>query len=223
VLLRLAELAADIPEIAELDINPLLADQAGVVALDARIRIAPAKGPPGSNFAIRPYPAQLETVIETRTGARYGVRPIRPDDAPRLQAHVAACAPEDLRMRFLGALKSLPPQLALRLSQIDYAREMAFVAVPQSQPDVIAGVVRLSADPDGERAEFAVLVRSDLKGHGLGYRLMEAIIDYARSAGVKELFGDALAENAAMLQMAGELGFGITHRSDGLVEMTRTL
>ncbi|MGF1455817.1 MAG: GNAT family N-acetyltransferase [Alphaproteobacteria bacterium] len=210
-LLALAEIAADLPAVAELDINPLYADADGVLALDARIRLAPPRGEGAARFAIMPYPRHLEGTIKDREGKPFAVRPIRPQDAPRLNAMISRCDPHDIRMRFFTALRSLPKTLSARLTQIDYDREMAFVAVEPEDacachPDLL-GVVRLMADPDRESAEYAVIVRSDLKGRGLGFVLMQLIIAYARKMGIKRLFGEVLKENKPMLGMCEELGF----------------
>ena len=209
VLVRLAELSVLLPEVGELDINPLLADGEGVVALDARIalkaRVAKAVGP-----AIRPYPRELGKVITLRDDTRYLLRPIRPEDEDALAEMVLKCTPDDLRLRFMGLMKALPHQTAARFSQIDYDREMAFVAVePESghREGPIFGVVRLVADPENETAEFAVLVRSDMKGKGLGYKLMTAILGYGRKRGLKRIYGEVLHENSTMLKMARDLGF----------------
>jgi acetyltransferase len=210
VLMRLGELAADIPEIVELDINPLRASAEGVLALDARVRLAAPARP--DRLAIRPYPRDLETTIKDDLGAPYRVRPVRPEDAGALGRLVEACGPEDLRLRFLGALKALPTQLAARLAQIDYRREMAFLAFGGDEESSIAGVARLAADPDNERAEFAVLVRSDLKGRGLGARLVRLLADQARAQDVGVLFGLVAADNARMLSLCDDLGF--TRRAD---------
>lgn len=223
-LMRLGEMAADIPEIVELDINPLWADAEGVLALDARVRIRPCARAPEDRLAIRPYPRDLETNLSDAQGARYALRPIRPDDMALLKAFVLACDPEDIRMRFLTALRALPDPLAARLSQIDYRREMAFLAFAE-EDGRLAGVARLAADPDNERAEFAAIVRSDLKGRGLGTRLVAHVLDYARACGVAEVFGDTLADNARMLALSQDLGFEVrTHASDpSLVEMVKRL
>jgi len=220
-ILAIAELAADIPEIAELDINPLWADRAGVLALDARMRLGEGRA---DRFAIRPYPKELMREIVDRAGRAYKMRPIRPEDAERVQAMVAACAPEDIRMRFFTALTRLPEKLALRLTQIDYDREMAFV-VEEGARGPFAGIVRLACDPDFARGEYAVIVRSDLKGTGLGYRMMQEIVAFARARGLKEIFGDILAENARMRAMAKELGFVERPLSEepGTVEAVLTL
>jgi acetyltransferase len=224
VLLALQDIAIDLPEVKELDINPLWADQEGVFALDARIRVAPAGAAGTQRFAIRPYPSELTRTLSDRQGETYVLRPIRPEDAGALQAAVAASDPEDIRMRFFSGLRALPAQLAQRLTQIDYDREMAFVAQERSR-EGIAAVVRLSLDPDGLRGEFAIIVRTDRQGQGLGFALMQEIIAYARAIGVKQIFGDVLAENRAMLKMCEELGFRRTPDgpAPGILELTLDL
>lgn len=204
VLISISDLAADFAELRELDINPLIASARGVVALDARMRVTPALGRPSDRLAISPYPAHLARTIVTRSGVRYDMRPIRPEDEPAVIAMVEALNPEDARLRFLSVMRRLSHQLAARLTQIDYDRDMAFVALDENG---ISGVVRISTDPDKEKAEFAVLVRSALKGTGLGWALMREIIDYARSQNIKELFGDILTENRNMRAMAHDFGF----------------
>jgi acetyltransferase len=215
-LLALQDIAIDLPEVKELDINPLLADARGVMALDARIRIEPDVRSGTGRFAIKPYPQDLERMIRDRSGALYKLRPVRPEDAGKLQTMIAACDSEDIRMRFFSGLRSLPESLAKRLTQIDYDREMAFVATHAADVNgEIRGGVRLALDPDRERAEYAVIVRSDLKGTGLGYGLMQEIIAYARSLSVKQIFGDVLAENERMLSMCAEFGFRREHSDNG--------
>jgi acetyltransferase len=207
VLIRLGELAANHPEVKELDINPLLADASGVVALDTRIRIAPAATAGTSRFAIAPYPKHLETVGAARDGASIALRPVRPEDAPLLQDLFAHMSPEDQRLRFFAPMRELSHALAARLSQIDYDREMALIAQYNGVP---LGVARYAADPDRLRAEYAVAVRSDWKGRGVGYLLMMRLITVAREAGIGELFGDVLHENQLMIDMCRELGFSAT-------------
>ncbi|MEW6090808.1 MAG: bifunctional acetate--CoA ligase family protein/GNAT family N-acetyltransferase [Pseudomonadota bacterium] len=206
-LMALGDLAADHPEVAELDINPLWADADGIVALDARVRVMPAKSTGTARFAIRPYPVSLEGELVDRHGRTYPLRPIRPEDAPLTDDLLAHTDPEDVRLRFLSPLRKLPRQLAARLTQIDYDREMAFVIFTDETRKEFAAVGRLSEDPDRERAEFAIIVRSDLHGHGLGYALMKKLIAYGRARGVGEIFGHVLRENRSMLNLCDDLGF----------------
>ncbi len=206
-LMALGDLAADLPEVCELDINPLWADQHGVIALDARVRVRPAHGQGTSRFAIMPYPSDLEGVLKARDGRVFPMRPIKPEDSPLIDDLLDHTDPEDLRMRFLSPLRRLPRQLAARLTQIDYDREMAFVVFTDESYSEIAAVGRLSEDPDRERAEYAILVRSDRQGVGLGYALMLHLIAYASAHGVGEIFGHVLRENTQMLELCEELGF----------------
>ncbi|HJQ60087.1 MAG TPA: bifunctional acetate--CoA ligase family protein/GNAT family N-acetyltransferase [Vineibacter sp.] len=204
VLVRLGQLAADWPEIIELDLNPLLADAEGVLVLDGRIRVQRPLIASDRRMAIRPYPKDLEATIALADGSTLAVRPVRPDDAAELQRLIIRTQPEDLRLRFFRPMRELSPQMAAQLCQIDYDREMALVA---DAADGFAGVVRMYADPDGLQAEFAVLVRSDLKGRGLGWALMQRIIAVARDRGIGEIFGDVMQDNAGMLALSEALGF----------------
>jgi acetyltransferase len=209
VLVALAGIAAEFPEIRELDINPLLADDNGVLALDARIAIAPAppvvRGPRHPRLAIRPYPRQWERELTFGDGKPIFARPVRAEDEPLFERFLARTSREDLRLRFFSALKHYSHAFIARLTQIDYARGMAFVAVDDAGE--LAGVVRLHSNADYERGEFAILVRSDLKGRGLGGQLMTLLLDYAHAEGLREVYGEVLAENRVMLNMCAELGF----------------
>jgi acetyltransferase len=212
-LVRLSELAIDLPEVVELDINPLLADAAGVLALDARIVVRTADGRSLERLSIRPYPDELRHEITLASGLRFVLRPIRPEDEPRLVEMATRCSPEDLRSRFFGRLKEFPHMMAARLSQIDYSREMALIAtnVPEvGKEEEMFGVVRLIADPENENAEFAVMVRSDLQGQGLGTRLMTELMAYARANGLRTLSSEVLRSNSVMTTLARELGFTTT-------------
>jgi acetyltransferase len=215
-MIRVAQVAIDLPEVAELDINPLLADADGVVALDARVRVAKPALPGTGRLAIRPYPAELEEIVADQAGRRYRLRPIRPEDEPAMREAFKKLSPEAVRMRFFQPLKALDHAMAARLTQIDYDREMAFVlAAPvEGGPEELFGVGRLSADPDNARAEFAVVVRSDATGRGLGTLLMQRILAHARRRGIGEVHGDILAENAQMLDLCRRLGFAIAPSPD---------
>ncbi|MBI1207564.1 MAG: GNAT family N-acetyltransferase [Azospirillum sp.] len=205
-----SQLVIDFPQIQELDINPLFADPAGVVAIDARIRVTRTAEDGQKRLAIRPYPKDLEEIARLRDGRWFLLRPIRPEDEPLLHRMFERMTPEDIRLRFFAPMKQLSHQAAARMTQIDYDREMGLVAVAPGTDGIgeeMYGVVRIAADPDNVKAEYAVMVRSDLKGHGLGYLLMNKIIAYARDRGIGELFGEVLRENSTMLQVCSELGF----------------
>ncbi len=206
VLIRLGQLAADHGEISELDINPLLADADGVVALDARIRIAAASVSGAARFAIAPYPSHLESAATASDGTTVAVRPVRPEDEPLLQDVVRHMSGEDLRMRFFSSIGGLSHAMAARLSQIDYDREMALLALHDG---TLLGIAHYFADPDCLRAEYAIAVRSDWKERGVGYVLMTQLIEVARQAGISELVGEVLRENGPMLRMCRQLGFAI--------------
>jgi acetyltransferase len=212
VLVKLAQMAADIPEIRGLDINPLLADQSGVLAVDARIalgRVEPKfRGSGPANFAVRPYPSQWQRHLEVKDGWRVFVRPIRPEDEPLIHEFLHHVTSHDLRLRFFAPMKEFSHEFIARLTQLDYARAMAFVAFDEITNELL-GVVRVHSDSIYESGEYAILLRSDLKGRGLGWALMQMIIEYARSEGLKAISGDVLTENTVMLAMCRSLGFEV--------------
>jgi acetyltransferase len=214
VLVKLSQMAADIPEIHELDINPLLADRNGVLAVDTRIAIGAASkkfaGSGPANFAVRPYPSQWQRHIETRDGWRLFVRPIRPEDEPVIHEFLRHVTSHDLRLRFFAAIKEFSHEFVARLTQLDYARAMAFVAFDEATGEMV-GAVRIHSDSIYRSGEYAILLRSDLKGRGLGWALMQLIIEYARSEGLKAISGDVLEENTTMLDLCRDLGFEVTH------------
>jgi acetyltransferase len=140
------------------------------------------------------------------------LRPIRPEDEPALRYAFTLLSPESIRMRFFGALKEMSHALGARLTQIDYEREMALVLTdpPGTADAQLYGVARISADPDNETAEYAIIVRDDMTGQGLGEMLMRRIIAYARDRGIGEIFGDVLIGNDAMLALCRQIGFSVT-------------
>jgi acetyltransferase len=212
VLVKLSQMAADIPEIHELDINPLLADEGGVLAVDARISVGAAQrkfeGSGPANFAVRAYPSQWERHIEVKDGLRVFVRPIRPEDEPAIHELLRHVTMQDLRLRFFAPIKEFTHEFIARLTQLDYARAMAFVAFDETTGEMV-GVVRIHSDSIYQSGEYAILLRSDLKGRGLGWALMQLIIEYARSEGLKTISGDVLSENTIMLEMCRSLGFEV--------------
>jgi acetyltransferase len=209
VLVKLAQLAADIPEIRELDINPLLADAGGVVAVDARIAVARSrqlhKGRGHPRLSIFPYPKEWERHISLGDGSTAFVRPVRPEDDALFRAFFARVTDEDLRLRFFQSVKHFSHEFIARLTQLDYARSIALVAL-DARGEML-GAVRLLADADYDRGEYGILIRSDLKGAGLGWQLMRIMIEYAHWQGLRMVEGQVLRENRTMLAMCRQLGF----------------
>lgn len=222
VLIQISQLVSEIPEILELDINPVLADAQGVIALDARVKVQVSHvRHPDDRLAIRPYPKELEQIVQW-LGAPLMLRPIRPEDGAEHLRFFAALDPLDVRFRAFVRMRELQPSQLARLTQIDYDREMAFIAV-RRQPDgsdETLGVVRAVADPDNIEAEFAIIIRSDLKGMGLGQMLMTKLVTYFRQRGTHAIVGETLADNRALIELIRPFGF-ITHASpeDGTIEL----
>jgi acetyltransferase len=211
-LVKLAQLAADFPEVRELDINPLLADETGVIALDARVAAASPdpkfKGRGHPHFAIRPYPKEWERELALGDGTAILVRPLRPEDELLFHEFFNHVTADDLRLRFFAPVKHFTHTFIARLTQIDYARAMALAAIDKATGGLL-GVVRLHADANYQTGEYAILVRSDLKGRGLGWKLMQLIIAYARQEGLQRIEGQVLRENTVMLDMCREIGFSV--------------
>jgi acetyltransferase len=215
VLLALAQLVAAEPRIAELDINPLLADARGVIALDARVRVSASAPAGAAHFAIRPYPRELVQQFEWR-GRTLTLRPIRPEDETQHRTFLEGVDAADLRLRLQYTRRTIERSELARLTQIDYEREMAFIVTGRTADgrDETLGVARALTDPDNVDAEFGILVRSDVQGAGLGQRLMRAIVEHARGRGTQRLVATVLSENTAMLGLAQRLGFRVSSTVD---------
>lgn len=208
-MIKVSQLVIDFAEVAELDINPLLADEYGVMALDARVKLQPAPEDGHKRLAIRPYPKELEETMELADGRKLLLRPVRPEDEPAFQDAFSKLTPEQVRLRFFMPVKTLTHFMAARFTQLDYDREMALALCEPGIPgkSEIYGVANINADPDNERAEYAIAVRADMTGLGLGLFLMQRIIRYARDRGIGELYGDVLRDNTTMLRICEFLGF----------------
>ncbi|HEY0505462.1 MAG TPA: bifunctional acetate--CoA ligase family protein/GNAT family N-acetyltransferase [Lysobacter sp.] len=217
VLVKLAQLVADLPEIREVDINPLLADRDGLVAVDARIGVSASrllhKGPGHPRFAIRPYPREWERWLELGDGKRVFMRPVRPEDEDLFRAFFARVSDEDLRLRFFQTIRHFSHEFIARLTQLDYARSIALMVTDPDTGEML-GAVRLHADANYDHGEYGILVRSDLKGQGLGWRLMQVMIEYARWLGLRSIDGEVLQENRVMIEMCRALGFSVITNPD---------
>ena len=210
VLLRVSDMIAELPQIVELDINPLIAGPNGVLAVDARIGV---KRPSGANapydhMAIAPYPKYLVEHGHLADGAPLTIRPIRPEDAESERAFVRDLSPEAKHFRFMQAIKELTPEMLARFTQIDYAREMALIALTEIDGDEKqVGVARYAINPDGRSCEFALVVSDAVQGRGIGSRLMNALIAAARLHGLATIEGIVMVSNRPMLALMRRLGF----------------
>ncbi|MRS14614.1 protein lysine acetyltransferase [Enterobacteriaceae bacterium RIT691] len=225
LLVQVSNLIVDCPTIQRLDIHPLLASGSDFTALDVTLEIAPFEGTSESRLAIRPYPQQFEEWVEMKNGERCLFRPILPEDEPLLQQFISQVTKEDLYYRYFSEINEFTHDDLANMTQIDYDREMAFVAVHTAgDTSEILGVTRAISDPDNIDAEFAVLVRSDLKGLGLGRRLLEKLIDYTREHGLQRLNGITMPNNQGMISLARKLGFEVDIQlEDGIVGLTLRL
>ncbi|HEY4039369.1 MAG TPA: bifunctional acetate--CoA ligase family protein/GNAT family N-acetyltransferase, partial [Burkholderiaceae bacterium] len=210
-LIRVSELACELPCLRELDINPVLADEQGVIALDARVVVDERPIAPDaaySHLVIHPYPKSLELPIRLTDGSGLLLRPIRPEDAEAEQRFVARLSSQTLYMRFHAPMRELPLEQLIRFTQIDYDREMAFVAVDQGgEPEEIRAIGRYARLADGEHAEFAITVEDSWQGRGLGRVMMEALERCARRRGLDEMVGYVLKENEAMRRLMLARGY----------------
>lgn len=225
LLVQVSNLIVDCPEIQRLDIHPLLASGDEFTALDVTLEIAPFEGDSASRLAIRPYPQQFEEWVTLKNGERCLFRPILPEDEPLLRQFISQVTKEDLYYRYFSEINEFTHDDLANMTQIDYDREMAFVAVRViGEHCEILGVTRAISDPDNIDAEFAVLVRSDLKGLGLGGRLLEKLIHYTREHGLQRLNGITMPNNQGMIGLARKLGFEVDVQLDeGIVSLSLNL
>ncbi|WP_033069607.1 bifunctional acetate--CoA ligase family protein/GNAT family N-acetyltransferase [Thalassospira australica] len=208
-LVRLSQLVVQLGEVVELDMNPLLADREGVIALDARIKVTPKVASDENRLAIHPYPRHLKQNVTMDDGTVYLLRPIKPEDEPAHYEFMSRLTPEDIHFRFFGSVRELPHSEMARQTQLDYDRDMAFLAiVPDGDGEgEIHGIVQVVIDPNNETAEYAIMVRSDIKGRGLGRILMEQMIEFCRRKGTETFIGQVLPNNRRMLTLCENLGF----------------
>jgi acetyltransferase len=212
VLLRVSDLVSELPQVLDLDINPLLADEEGVIALDARVVVGLPGAPRGpyGHMAIHPYPAHLKSRWQLPDGTDVTIRPIRPEDTALEQTFVRNLSPESRYFRFMRTLAQLTPEMLVRFTQIDYDREMAFVAcVPGGAGETEVGVARYVTNPDGQTCEFAVVIADEWQGRGIASHLMTELIRVARERGLRTMEGEVLAANSRMLQLVSGLGFTV--------------
>ncbi len=222
LLLRVSEMVCELPQLREMDLNPVIVDEHGAVAVDARIVVdsAPAAMAGSSDryrhLAILPYPARFEQLLPLPGGGEYLMRPVRPDDGSMLQQLVQGLSPQSRYFRFVSTRAELPPSMLARFTLIDYDREMALVAVLRevdpARPEApagerIIGVSRYITNPDRSSCEFSLVVADEWSGKGIGSRLMQGIMDVARERGLKTIEGLVLSNNPAMLKLMRSLGF----------------
>jgi len=208
----LSAMIVDLPDIVELDINPLLVDEQGVIALDARVLIT-AEPQTEVRLAIRPAPMHWAANLETRTGLHFHVRPVRADDELLLATFFEQVSSEDLRFRFLTGLSRVGHDLLAAMTRVDYRRTISFLALDENGEHVIAAAT-LAADPDLTRAEVALATRSDMKGKGVSWALFEHILRYAEAEGIKTVEAIESADHRAAIRMEREMGSVATTDAD---------
>lgn len=221
MLLQLSQLAIDIPEIAELDINPVIVKNGRPLAVDARILLRPATKPSPLHLAISPYPAQYEQCTETKSGLKLLIRPIQPEDAELFVELFRTLSPTSVYFRFFRHMKELSPEMLAMLTQVDYDRHMALVALDESTtPERMLGVARIIGDPDLSRTEFSIMVGDAWQGQGVGAQLLLNLLKVARQQGAQQIWGTVLRENTHMLALGRQCGFTLQYdREEGAYDL----
>jgi len=212
VLLRVSEMVCELPWLKEMDINPLIVDEKGALAVDARVIVShvPAFSAPYAHMAIYPYPSHLITHWQLPDGTDITIRPIRPEDAEIEQEFVRSLSEESRFFRFMTTIQELSPAMLARFTQIDYDREMALIAITKNiGRELQIGVARYAMNPDGESCEFAIVIADEWQRRGIGSRLMGCLMTAARTRGLKLMQGDILANNSNMLRLMEILEFTI--------------
>jgi acetyltransferase len=217
VLLRVSELAGELPQVVEMDINPLIVDETGVIAVDARMTVErPSRySRPYAHMAIHPYPSHLAKRRQLADGTDVIIRPIRPEDGGIEQEFVRKLSPQSKYFRFMRALHELTPEMLVRFTQIDYDQEMALIAVvAEKTREIEVGVARYATNPDGKSCEFAIVVADEWRRRGIGYLLMSQLMEIARTRDLEIMESEVLAENTGMLKLAGKMGFTVQTTPD---------
>ncbi len=225
VLLRVSEMVCELPMLMEMDINPLILDENGALAADARVMVE-LRQPTADRYAhmaIYPYPTHLVSSWQLADGTDITIRPIRPEDAEIEQEFVRGLSPESRYFRFMNSVQELTPTMLIRFTQIDYSREMALIAVAEKEgKEIELGVTRFTINPDGETCEFALVVSDSMRGKGLGSKLMTVLLDAARSKGLRAMEGEVLKNNTSMLHLMLRLGFTVvTSAEDNDIQIVR--
>ncbi|MDD3883305.1 MAG: bifunctional acetate--CoA ligase family protein/GNAT family N-acetyltransferase [Gallionella sp.] len=228
VLLRVSELVCELPLVKEMDINPLILDEHGALAADARV-VVEFRQPSADRYAhmaIYPYPTHLVSQWQLADGTNITIRPIRPEDAELVQSFVRNLSEEARYFRFMNSIQELTESMLVRFTQIDYSREMALIAVTADQSgELELGVARYAINPDGGSCEFALVVADKMQGKGLGQKLMSSLMEAARSNGLSTIEGEVLRNNHKMLKLVARLGFNLKPSTEdsGITKVSKKL
>ncbi|MEY3747065.1 MAG: hypothetical protein RL194_524 [Pseudomonadota bacterium] len=227
ILLRVSEMVCELPLLKEMDINPLILDEHGALAADARV-VVEYRQPSADHYghmAIHPYPTQLISQWQLADGTDITIRPIRPEDAELVQNFVRGLSEEARYFRFMNSVHELTEAMLVRFTQIDYSKEIALVAVTREAPETELGVARFAINPDGESCEFAIVVADRMAGKGLGQKLMVSLMEAARSKGLKSIEGEVLSNNHNMLKLTRRLGFShkVSEEDHGIIKVSLDL